>query len=112
MSYLHNSQEDCLMSVLDRLASALDQRDEVPNQVLAEEIAAAQDEGSIAELVANLSNRNKAIAHDCIKVLYEIGNLNAGLIEPYLGDFVSLLRSHDNRMVWGGMTALGALAPT
>ena len=100
------------MSVLERLASVLDQRDEVPNQILAQEIASERDEDGVAELVANLPNPDKRIRYDCIKVLYEIGSLTPGLIEPYIDEFVQLLTSRDNRMVWGGMTALGALATT
>jgi hypothetical protein len=36
--------------------------------------------------------------------------VNPELIAPYIETFVSLLCSRSNRMVWGGMTALGAIA--
>ena len=98
------------MSVLNRLASALDRSDEVPNQILAREIAEAGDRDAVRELVANLSNADKNIQHDCIKVLYEVGYLKPELITPHVNAFIELLRSRNNRLVWGGMTALGTIA--
>jgi hypothetical protein len=58
----------------------------------------------------HLSDADKAIASDCIKVLYEIGALEPTLIASYVDDFVKLLHSRNNRLVWGAMTALGAIA--
>ncbi len=98
------------MSNLTKLASALGRGDEVPNQVLAKEIATAEDQEGVQELVENLSNPDKAIQSDCIKVLYEIGSLNPDLIAPYVEAFIKLLSSRNNRLVWGAMTALGAIA--
>lgn len=97
------------MSVLNKLASALARGDEVPNQVLAKSIAETEDKRGIQELIDNLSNPDKAIQSDCIKVLYEIGSLKPDLIAPYVDEFIKLLRSRNNRLVWGGMTALGAI---
>ena len=99
------------MSILDQLASAQGRNDEVPNQELAVELADSEDQEAIQELVDNLTNKNKAIRSDCIKVLYEIGALKPQLIADYVDEFVALLDSRDNRLVWGGMTALGAIAP-
>jgi hypothetical protein len=98
------------MSVLNQLASALGRNDEVPNQLLAQQIAESGDASAVRELVDNLANRDKAIQHDVIKVLYEVGNLKPDLVAPYADAFVKLLLRGDNRMVWGGMTALGAIA--
>ena len=98
------------MSVLNKLASALERSDEVPNQLLAKEIAASADTVAVQELVNNLANKNKDIQSDCIKVLYEIGAIKPELIARYVDTFVSLLGNRNNRLVWGGMTALGAVA--
>lgn len=95
------------MSIIPRLATSLGRRDEVPNQELAAEIAKSEDRAAIGELAANLSNKNKGIRYDCIKTLYEIGFLKPGLISGLQDQFLSLLDSKDNRMQWGGMTALG-----
>src|SRR5436190_810295 len=97
------------MSVLNKLASALQRGDEAPNEALARGIVQANDVAAVRELVANLSNSDKAIQSDCSKVLYEVGALNPELIAPYSDDFVNLLRSRNNRLVWGAMTALGAI---
>jgi len=64
------------MSILNKLASAFGRRDETPNIDLAKQIAAKKNTSAIAELVDNLSNKNKDIQNDCIKVLYEIGEIN------------------------------------
>ena len=42
------------MSVLDRLASSLHRRDEVPNQELARDLSAKKDKAGIREIAENL----------------------------------------------------------
>jgi len=98
------------MSIITSLASSLGRRDEVPNQELARALAARKDEAGIREIAENLWNKDKNIQADCIKVLYEIGYLEPKLVADYAGDFVRLLRSRNNRLVWGGMTALAEVA--
>jgi hypothetical protein len=98
------------MTVLTRLASSLGRRDELPNQELARDLTAQNDKAGIREIVENLWNRDKNIQADCIKVLYEIGSIEPKLIADYTDDFVKLLRSKNNRLVWGGMIALAEVA--
>jgi HEAT repeat protein len=99
------------MSALERIAFFQNRRDEVPNQELARALAETQDEAGLAEIAANLAHRNSSVRSDCIKVLYEVGYLAPELIAPYVQDFLSLLASKDNRMVWGGLIALTTIAP-
>ena len=99
------------MSILDRLASAQGRRDDVPNQELARELAETRDEAAIRELVAHLQDKDRNIQSDCIKTLYEIGYLAPELIAPYVEEFLGLLKSRNNRLVWGGMIALSTIAP-
>ena len=98
------------MSVLNRLASSVGRRDEIPNQELARDLAARKDRAGIREIAENLWNKDKKIRADCIKVLYEIGSIEPKLIADYAGDVVKLLHSKNNRLVWGGMTALNEVA--
>jgi len=98
------------MSVLDKLAHSLSRRDEVPNQELARDLAAKKDKKGIREIVENLWNKDKNIQADCIKVLYEVGYIEPKLIADYAEDFVKLLKSRNNRLAWGGMTALAETA--
>ncbi len=98
------------MSILNRTAHFQNRRDEVPNQELARELAAQQDTAGIREIAENLWNKDKNIRADCIKVLYEIGSIEPALVAGYTGDFIKLLKSKNNRLVWGGMTALSAVA--
>lgn len=98
------------MSVLHRIACFQNRRDEVPNQELARDLAARNDRAGIHEIAENLWNQDPAVQNDCIKVLYEIGAIAPGLIGDYAGDFLELLTSSQNRLVWGGMIALAAVA--
>jgi hypothetical protein len=99
------------MSTLDKLACALNRRDEVPNQELARELATARDTNGIREVAEGLASKDAAIRADCIKVLYEIGYIAPELVAPYALEFVKLLKSRNNRLVWGGMIALSTVAP-
>jgi hypothetical protein len=98
------------MSIIDKLATSLNRRDELPNQELARQIAAEQDKPAVKELVDNLSNKNRNIQNDCIKVLYEIAAIDPSLIAPYAKVFISLLEHKNNRLQWGAMTAISGIA--
>lgn len=103
------------MSILNELASSQNRRDEEPNQELARRLCEIEEvdvvREDIQELVDNLTNKDKAIRSDCIKVLDEISAIKPELIESYVDEFVALLIGKDNRMIWGAMTALGRIAP-
>lgn len=97
------------MSVLGRLASALGRNDERPNIELAEALAASADAAAAAELVAALAGPI-AVASDAIKVLYELGERRPELVAPYAEEFIALLASKNNRMVWGALAAIATVA--
>lgn len=88
----------------------MNRRDEVPNQQLARELAETENTTGIQEIALNLNHKNKSVASDCLKVLYEIGYLKPALIADYVNDFLALLNSKNNRMVWGAMIALATIA--
>ncbi|HPG38494.1 MAG TPA: hypothetical protein PLP19_02890 [bacterium] len=98
------------MSVLQKIAFYQNRRDEVPNQELARELAMTGDTAGIQEIADNLWNKNKNVHSDCLKVLYEIGYLRPELIAAYAEDFIKLLSSKNNRMVWGAMIGLSTVA--
>ena len=98
------------MSILNKLASFQGRRDDIPNRELAIELVAKQDTASIRQIAENLWNKDKNIQSDCLKVLYEIGYLNPALIADYADDFLKLLKSKNNRLVWGSMIALSTFA--
>lgn len=98
------------MSVLGKLSHAQNRRDEVPNQELARELAKTTNKAGIQEIAENLWHKERKMQYDCIKVMYEVGYLAPELILPYVDDFVKLLSSRHNRMVWGAMTALTTIA--
>ncbi len=95
------------MSIIEKLATSLGRKDDVPNQELAKEIASTNDNNSVSELIDILkTTTDKKLQSDCIKTLYEIGYLKPKLISEYYPFFIELLKSKYNRLVWGAMIAL------
>lgn len=94
--------------MLNRIASALERKDEEPNIELAMVLVEQNDLVGVREVIDGLKQK-KAIANDCIKVLYEIGYRNPALIADYYETFISLLKSKDNRQIWGAMIALSTI---
>ena len=99
------------MKLTSKLASATGQRKQKINIVLAEDIIALKDKKAIEELIFHLNNKSKKIQYDCIKVLYEVAEHDASLVEGYHTTFIELLDSEDNRMQWEAMTALDYITP-
>ena len=98
------------MNVLDKLASALQRNDERPNVELAEALVAKPDKKAIALLADALSSGTVAVQNDAIKVLYEIGERAPELVAPHAETFLALLKSKNNRNVWGAMSAIDTIA--
>jgi hypothetical protein len=98
------------MSIIGKLASSLGRRDETPNVELAKQIVKSSDKKSVKELAGLLSDKDKNIQSDAIKVLYEIGEQKPELIAGCDEEFLSLLTNKNNRLVWGALTALDAIA--
>lgn len=92
------------MSVIDLLASSQNSSGTGPNKLLAARIAQDKDTAAVKELIANLHTRS--IQSDCIKVLYEVAELDPSLVSSYAREFITLLDNKNNRMQWGAMTAL------
>jgi hypothetical protein len=97
------------MSIINKLASSLNRRDEVPNQELAKQIADENDKRAVQELIDNLNYKNNDIQNDCIKVLYEVGERKPSLIVGYTKIFIDLLDNKNNRLQWGAMTAISTI---
>lgn len=95
--------------MIEKLACRLGRNDEEPNIEIAIMLCEKSDTAGILEIVEGLKGNNKAIANDCIKVLYEIGSRRPELIADYVSDFISLLLAKNNRLAWGSMTALAAI---
>lgn len=62
--------------MIEKIAYHLGRNDEEPNITLGEQLGETEDRTGIAEIVDGLHNKNKQIAGDCIKVLYEIHSGN------------------------------------
>ena len=97
------------MSVLQLLSSSIGRKDKEQNKKLAAEIVNQENIEAIKELVVNLNSNDKNIQSDCIDTLYETGYRKPELIADYYKDFLKLLESKNNRLVWGGMIALSTI---
>ena len=95
--------------MIEKIAYNLEINDEEPNINLAIELCNTKDIEGIKEIVDGLKNNKEQIANDCIKVLYEIAERNPELVADYVLDFIQLLKSRNNRLVWGGMTAISRI---
>jgi hypothetical protein len=95
--------------MIEKIAYNLGRNDEEPNITLALELSNSEDLEGIREIVNGLKNKKQQIANDCIKILYEIGEIKPKLIADYVLDFIQLLKSRNNRLVWGSMTAISQI---
>lgn len=98
------------MEYINQISYHLGRKDEVPNQDLAKQLANEENIQGIAEIAGYLSDKNKSIASDCLKVMYEIGYIKPSLLIPYTDELIEFIHSKNNRMVWGAMIGLSSLA--
>lgn len=98
------------MSIIPLLACSLNRRDEEPNELLAIQLVEQNNTAAVKELIDNLSNKDKNIPSDCIKVLDEIGKRKPELIAKYDAVFIDLFHHKNNRLIWGAMCTLDCIA--
>lgn len=98
------------MSILSRLSSAQDRRDEELNKELARELVQTKNIAGIQEIAENLWHEDTRIQSDCDGVMEEISRNEPELIEAYVFDFLKLLSSKRNRRVWQAMICLSLIA--
>ena len=97
------------MGIVNKLAFAIGRNDEQPNIELAEELVSTNNKAGVKELVELLHAKNKQTQSDSIKVLYEIGERAPEMILPYSKEFLGLIKSKNNRLAWGAMTAINSI---
>lgn len=98
------------MMLLELLSSGQGLKGSEANIELTKQISETENKDAVKELIINLENKDKKIQSGCIKTLYELGYLKPELISDYYREFIKLLRSKNNRLVWGGMIALATIA--
>lgn len=97
--------------IQEKLASFLGRRDENPNIELAQLISNNKDSQAVKDLVLLLKGKSKDFQNDSIKVLYEVAEHTPELISDFIQDFIDALKSKNNRLQWGAMTALKKITP-
>jgi len=98
------------MKWISKIAFYRNIRNETPNKELAKELADTDNIKGIKEISEYLFDKNKSVSSDSLSVLYTIGYSKPELIQEYIDDFLKLLESKNNRMVWGSMIALSTIA--
>lgn len=99
------------MNTLERISTTETMKFEGELADLVAEIVIGRDDIAIDAIVNELlSTRNKPAQSNYIKVLYEVGREAPELVAPYSMEFIKLLSSKNNRLVWGAMYALEATA--
>ena len=99
------------MSIKNRLSYALGRRDQGPNKLLAQEIVAELDESKVEELIALFDSKpHVAIQKDCSLTLAWIAERKPEVIAPYVDYFLNKLNDPINRVIWGSMISLTAIA--
>ncbi len=96
-------------SITARLSSTLGRRHGKPNIALAKDLVNRQDERLIDAVIALLEHKTKAIRHDAIEVLYEIGQRDPYLLESHFDVISEGLDSNDNRMLWRTLATIDTL---
>lgn len=104
-----NKIED-YMNWINKIAYHQNVRGEEPNKNLAKEISETKNVEALKEISQYLYDKNKSISSDVLATLYNVGYDQPELIAPYLSEFVNLLSSKINRMVWGSMIAISTIA--
>lgn len=98
------------MFVLYKLASVQGKRDQNPNKDLGRELVEQEDFDGIRTVAENLWNEDARIQADCLSVLEQIGLTAPELIADYVSDFLQLILSKNNRLVWAAMIDLALIA--
>jgi hypothetical protein len=95
-------------TITEQMERNASRRDEHANVELAEAIVVRNDADAVAEVVATLGN--KKLASDAVKTIYEIAARDPRMVADHAPILIELLESKQNRLVWGAMIALDAIA--
>lgn len=99
-------------NVTDRFASALDRRDQGPNEAIAEEIARGATPDLLRDVTKVLESKaNTRLKNDAVMVMMALSRIAPHFLEDHFDLLMKVLRSSSNRQVFGSMIALANLAP-
>jgi hypothetical protein len=98
------------MTILSKLSSSQGRNDDELNKALGRELVETNNVAGVREIAQNLRNTNKRVQIDCLSVLEQVGRLDPGMIEDYVAEFIELIFSKENRLVWSSMIDLALIA--
>ncbi len=101
------------MSLLHRLSSQQNRKDQKPNIELGKEIASSQNIQAISEISVLLNDENTPveILADLIKTLEAIGESTPELIAKLYPEIKKFLDHKENHLVWRAMCVLALIGP-
>lgn len=98
--------------VTDRFSSALDHRDQGPNEAIAQQIVEENGGELLAEVIQVIqSNSSVRIKNDAVMVLMAVSRTKESILVQEVDLFIDLLSSKSNRQVFGSMIALANISP-
>jgi hypothetical protein len=95
------------MPISDRLAYSLNRRDQVPNKMLAQDIADTEDVSKLQELIEFLNSKpHRRLQMDAMLTIAYVGEQAPEMILPHIDFLVEKLKDSIDRVSWGSMIAL------
>lgn len=99
------------MIIKDKLAYALDRKDQEPNRLVARQIVESEGQRGIEELVDFIESKPiKRAQMDAMLALAYVGELCPKTLAPHVDFLVSKLDDPINRVIWGSMIGLAHIA--
>jgi len=99
------------MSLKDKLSYSVGRKDQEPNRSQAVEIIESNDHEKIKELIQIFDSKpHVEIQKDCSLTLAWIAESKPEMISPYVDYFLDKLSDPINRVIWGSMMSLTAIA--
>jgi len=100
------------MSIKDYLSYSLGRKDQGPNKRLAQKISESNDMDKIEELITIFDSKPPIeVQKDCSLTLAWIAESSPEMVVPHVDYFLGKLNHPINRVIWGSMMSLTAIAP-
>ncbi|WP_420577000.1 hypothetical protein [Ekhidna sp.] len=99
------------MPIQEKLAYALDRKDQEPNRLVARQIVESEGQRGIEDLIEFIESKPKKRAQmDAMLALAYVGEMSPQVLAPYVHFLISKLNDPINRVIWGSMIGLAHIA--
>lgn len=99
------------MPIQEKLAFALDRKDQEPNRLVARQIVESEGQRGIEDMIEFIESKPiKRAQMDAMLALAYAGELSPKTLAPHVDFLVSKLNDPINRVIWGSMIGLAHIA--